>query len=93
MAEDALPSPVDRNSQPVGRNDLRQLHCDMRKHVVVYCVGRVGCVEVEPGAGTEIPIFIFTLDTRTTGRGVREKDGDTLFRSWTEEATLLSAGD
>ena len=92
MAEDALPSPVDRDFQLVRSNGLWQLLRDVRKHVVVRRIHGVGRVEVEAGASTKVPVLVFALDARATGGRVREEEGDTLFRGWAEKTALLSTG-
>lgn len=91
MSEKTLPSPVNRDGEFVGTDDLGQLLRNVREHVVMRRVGGFSSVEIVSSADTEIPMVLFPFDAGTTRRGVWEEERYSLFCSRADEAALFSA--
>ena len=80
-------------SQPDGRSDLLQLHCDTRKRVVVFCVGRMRCVEVEPSADAKSQSLSSSSIPAPRGEVRRKRMEMPSLAAGPRKPALLSTGD
>lgn len=75
----------------IGLNHPRQLHRNMRVHLIVLRVLGIRSVEVKPRPSPKVPVGVFALDAGAAWRGVREQDGNALRCSRSKEGAFLSS--
>lgn len=71
MARNTHALGVDLGEMP--KHELRQFARDVAGHAVAIGPGFVGGVDVEAGAGAEVPVFVFVWEVETA---CREKRGE-----------------
>lgn len=77
------------NWEAGGLDNLGELRCDVGKHVIMLRILWVGGVKVKPSTGAKVPTVIFAFNPRSTGRSIREENGNPLSGCYTQETTLL----